>query len=261
MTLHLPTTACHWSSDLKAVGRYALCRPNIVNENKAIILPAELRLSGDDVKELYHPDSAYSNETTKVYETQIALDNAESIHAACKVVTGTPKVKELRKEAKSYTGLLNGLQGICVSVFLGLYEGRASAEDEEDVACLLTVLSGKAVGVSAWPLDVVLTERITNAYRSIHYTGSRKNNLDSENVLVDPDGKVFIIDFEKATDHPCPFHHEIRYNETRPYSEPPLRREMEIVCSSYKVRPPPTLRFVACGFPCLSLQMRSWAFS
>ncbi|GGX88301.1 class III lanthionine synthetase LanKC [Streptomyces hiroshimensis] len=56
----------------------------------------------------------------------------------------------------------------------------------------------EAPGYAAWALETV--DRIADALRALHARGVRLGELNPKNVLLRPDGRVVLVDFETATD-------------------------------------------------------------
>ncbi|OCH85411.1 hypothetical protein OBBRIDRAFT_891191 [Obba rivulosa] len=239
MALHLPSSVLHRSLRTKGVDHFTLHRTVSSANKMGIYLPADLSLLDQDTSEpIYHSEDSNPAICTKVYRVNIGTDNGAELSVVCKIVTGRDRVVDLQTETGHYAGHLKDLQGECVPVFLGLYEGMAGVKDQQHVGCLITMFSGAPVKNDDWPHDLDLAVRIGIALKHIHYAGLQLVVLDSQNFLMDSRRRVFIVDFASATLHTCKFKHEITYTIPRPYTRLDICPELERVCIWARIYPP-----------------------
>ncbi|GBE89102.1 hypothetical protein SCP_1501050 [Sparassis crispa] len=117
----------------------------------------------------------------------------------CKVVLGKRAIARLREEAEVYFRLCD-LQGDVVPVCYKLFEGELA---DGPSACLITEYRGESLDrymrTTSWRFRC----QVIKALADIHACGIQNCDFDVRNIVVDKDGRPFIIDFDRAQRHEC----------------------------------------------------------
>ncbi|KDQ19087.1 hypothetical protein BOTBODRAFT_103494 [Botryobasidium botryosum FD-172 SS1] len=114
-------------------------------------------------------------------------------------VATTPRAIELLKHEANVYRQLRKLQGKCVPLFHGLFEGFMQGEA---AACIVIDYCGVPLKVTLDRVNRDDLKKVVDAVVAIHKAGVIHNDLYERNIVF-LDGRPFIINFELAIPHKC----------------------------------------------------------
>ncbi|KDQ19088.1 hypothetical protein BOTBODRAFT_28580 [Botryobasidium botryosum FD-172 SS1] len=116
----------------------------------------------------------------------------------CKIAT-TPWAIELLQNEASVYHQLKKLQGKCIPLFHGLFEGFMQGMP---AACIVLDYCGVPLKVTLDRVNKNLLKKVVDAAMAVHKAGIMHRDLVERNIVI-LDGRPFIIDFESAIPHEC----------------------------------------------------------
>lgn len=170
------------------------------------------------------------NSDSPVFRASL-VDPSSGAIVALKFALREDLIPDLAQEAEVYTGALEPLQGITIPRCYGLYAG--SGEDGRPIACLVLEYWGECIhqpfvrlplGVRCVPfyLPSVFGAdepgrriRILQRLGEIHRQGLLHGDFAERNVL-EMDGDIRIIDFDRTEYHDCDCDMDFRPGDTSP---------------------------------------------
>ncbi|KAL6298898.1 hypothetical protein BKA93DRAFT_743304, partial [Sparassis latifolia] len=117
----------------------------------------------------------------------------------CKVGFGKRSRNSLQAEANIYIHLKD-LQGIAIPRYVGLFQGEM---EDGRCACLVREYCGERLRKPLCGTKWDFRCEVVNLLRQIHDKGVEHGNFSEENIVIDVEGRPFLIDFSEAEKHEC----------------------------------------------------------
>ncbi|KII95566.1 hypothetical protein PLICRDRAFT_48513 [Plicaturopsis crispa FD-325 SS-3] len=108
--------------------------------------------------------------------------------------------QDLLDEARIYTKDAKILQGHAIPQFYGAFQGVV---EEDLMTCLVLEDCGEPIEAMFHELDRDLAVDIMRRILFLHDIGLVHNDLTEDNILINEEGRVFLIDLECAAPHVC----------------------------------------------------------
>ncbi|KII95567.1 hypothetical protein PLICRDRAFT_34466 [Plicaturopsis crispa FD-325 SS-3] len=127
------------------------------------------------------------------------------------------RADDLAREARIYAKDAKILQTHAIPHFYGAFRGTVAGFP---MTCLVLEDCGEPIGGYFSGIDRELAMEIMKRVLIFHDIGLRHNDLSEENILINSDGRTFLIDLEYAQPHVCQ-----RTGDVVAGSKQPLRHE------------------------------------
>ncbi|KII95737.1 hypothetical protein PLICRDRAFT_150616 [Plicaturopsis crispa FD-325 SS-3] len=139
---------------------------------------------------------------TTVYRAKaVLMEGADPIHVILKTNILHPEREEgLLDEARVYATDAKLLQGHAIPYFYGAFQGEVA---EDPMTCLVFEDCGKPLGIFFHQIDGELALEIMQRVLIFHDIGLRHNDLTEENIVINSEGRTFLIDLEYTEPHAC----------------------------------------------------------
>ncbi|GBE89710.1 hypothetical protein SCP_1700340 [Sparassis crispa] len=92
------------------------------------------------------------------------------------------------------------LQGIAIPRYVGLFQGEM---EDGRCACLVREYCGERLRKPLCGTKWDFRGEVVNLLRQIHDKGVEHGNFSEENIVIDVEGRPFLIDFSEAEKHEC----------------------------------------------------------
>ncbi|OBZ74791.1 Multiple RNA-binding domain-containing protein 1 [Grifola frondosa] len=130
---------------------------------------------------------------SKVFRGSLVRNGQGPRDVVCKLAIGKRRIGRLSAEAGFYTKELKDLQG-----------------------CLVLDYVGETLDHPLFSMNFEFRYAVMKAVMSMHFAGVKQCDLEERNIVVDKNGRPFIIDFDNAMEHKCKLAIPIVFNTKQP---------------------------------------------
>ncbi|KAJ7784500.1 kinase-like domain-containing protein [Mycena metata] len=134
-----------------------------------------------------------------VFRAQLLRPNHGPTDVALKIDHSGKRTGAFLDEATAYTKLVAAFQGTIVPRFFGCFQTTLS---NTTISCIITEYCGEPLHTNLPESPPELKAQLINVVEQIHRAGVAHGDLQEANILL-KDGKLKLIDWEKASSHSC----------------------------------------------------------